>query len=161
MLVDISSFDNDILVAIRQIVSKIDIQSRLLNKRYGLTGPQLIVLREIQKFPGITSAKLSSNINLTQSTVTKILDRLEIKNFVQRRKSSVDKRKIELYNSPDVAELLSKNPSVFQDDFLKKLNSLEDWERHQLLSSLQRIASMMGADSCEVAPVLFNPALDK
>lgn len=156
----ISEFDNEVLVAIRQIVSKIDAQSSMLNKKYGLTGPQLIVLREIQKFPGITAAKLSANISLKQSTVTKILDRLENKNYIVRKKSTTDRRKTELYILPEVKPLLSKKPSIFQDTFLRRLHSIEDWERHLLLSSLQRIAAMMDADDCEVNPVLLDTATE-
>jgi hypothetical protein len=40
-------------------------------------------------------------------------------------------------------EKLSNNPSVLQEEFLTKFNKLERWEQNLILSSLQRIASMM------------------
>lgn len=36
-----------LLISIRKIIQAVDIHSRKLNKRFGLTGPQLIVLHEI------------------------------------------------------------------------------------------------------------------
>jgi len=36
-----------LLISIRKIIQAVDIHSRKLNKEFGLTGPQLIVLQEI------------------------------------------------------------------------------------------------------------------
>ncbi len=42
---------DSVLSTLRQIIRAIDLQSRQLAKKYGLTGPQLIILKEIYKSP--------------------------------------------------------------------------------------------------------------
>jgi DUF2075 family protein len=41
-------------------------------------------------------------------------------------------------------EKMDANPSILQEEFVKKFNRLKEWEQTLILSSLQRIASMMG-----------------
>ncbi len=41
--------------------------------------------------------------------------------------------------------IIDKKPSLLQKDFLVEFNKLYKWEQHLLLSSVERIASMMKA----------------
>jgi predicted ATP-grasp superfamily ATP-dependent carboligase len=50
--------------------------------------------------------------------------------------------------------VLEEAPSLLQERFREKLGRLEDWERHWLLAALERIASMMDAESIDAAPIL-------
>jgi hypothetical protein len=52
------------------------------------------------------------------------------------------------------ALLLDSAPLPLQESFINKLQSLEEWEQSLLLSSVQRIACMMNAESYNVSPVL-------
>jgi len=45
-----------------------------------------------------------------------------------------------------VAISIGKKPSLLNEDFNQKFNKLEDWEQTLILSSIQRIASMMEAE---------------
>jgi DNA-binding MarR family transcriptional regulator len=120
-----------------------DMHSKQLKKMYGLTGPQLVLLKEIAKSERISVSELAKNASLSQATVTNIIDRLEIKGYVERVRSESDKRKVILEITDKAKEKLSNNPSVLQEEFLTKFNKLERWEQNLILSSLQRIASMM------------------
>jgi hypothetical protein len=50
--------------------------------------------------------------------------------------------------------MLESSPSVLQEQFMNELSRLEEWEKTMILSSLQRITSMLSVESLEVAPVL-------
>ncbi|HBL47553.1 MAG TPA: hypothetical protein DDZ90_29625, partial [Planctomycetaceae bacterium] len=45
-------------------------------------------------------------------------------------------------------------PSLLQDRFRRELLMLQQWEQTQMLSTLQRIASMMDAENIDASPVL-------
>jgi hypothetical protein len=45
-------------------------------------------------------------------------------------------------------------PPLLQESFISKLSTLQDWEKSLMLSTLQRITSLMSAEDLEVAPVL-------
>ena len=131
------------LLAIRQINRAMDVHSKKLTKAYGLTGPQLIVLKEIERAQGASLSVLSRNISLSLATVSVILDKLEDKKYVERYKGSTDKRTIYVRITDSAREIIDKVPNLLQEDFLIKFEKLKDWEQSLILSSIQRIASMM------------------
>ncbi|MEE4606381.1 MAG: MarR family transcriptional regulator [Desulfobacteraceae bacterium] len=59
-------------------------------KQVGLTGPQLITLREIANAVEISITNIAGGVSLSQPTVTGILDRLEKRGLV--RKEAQQKR---------------------------------------------------------------------
>ena len=134
-----------VLITLRQIIRAIDIQSKYLYKCYGLSGPQLIILRELSGVPEISIGHLAKEISLSQATVTDILDRLEDKEFISKKRGNYDKRRvfIKITEKGKVAISIGKKPSLLNEDFNQKFNKLENWELTLILSSIQRIASMM------------------
>jgi len=145
---------DEILVAIRQIIRAIDLHSKKLSKEYGLTGPQLILMRAIQEMGNVTIKELSNQTNVSQATTTTIIDRLELNGYVQRVRSESDRRKVHANLTEKGQELLSNAPPPLQDNFVKKFQNLEPWEQSLLLSSMQRVSSMMNAEDIDAAPVL-------
>ena len=145
----------EVLIALRQIIRAIDLHSRKLNKNAGLTGPQLVLMRAI-KASGeeVTIRQLSNNTNMSQATATTILDRLEKRGLVVRQRSQLDKRKVHAHLTVDGLALLEKAPLPLQDSFISQYQELDDWEQSLLLSSVQRISTMMNAEHLDVAPLL-------
>lgn len=144
----------ELLVAIRRVIRAIDLRSKKLSKDVGITGPQLLVLQELGADPGITAKQVSDIVNLSQATVTSILDRLETKSMVERVRSESDRRRIALYLTKQGKETLKNAPRSMEDSFIEKFNTLEDWEQSLLLSSVQRVANMMDANELDAAPIL-------
>jgi len=135
-----------VLITLRQIIRAIDIQSKYLYKRYGLSGPQLIILRELSGVPEISIGHLAKEISLSQATVTDILDRLQDKEFIIRQRDNYDKRRVFIKITEKGKIAIGKKLSLLNEDFTQKFNQLEDWEQTLILSSIQRIASMMEAE---------------
>lgn len=144
----------ELFVSIRKIIRAIDIRSRKLSKEAGITGPQLIILQELARIKGISAKDLSININLSQATVTNILDRLENKNFITRIRSESDRRRVALFLTDDGKTALMNAPQPIEDSFIEKFSALKEWEQFQLLSSVERVADMMGASELDAAPLL-------
>lgn len=150
----------ELFVSIRKIIRAIDIRSRKLSKEAGITGPQLLVMQEIARVKGVTAKEVSVNVNLSQATVTSILDRLETKGFVKRVRSESDRRRVALFLTEEGVTALISAPQPIEDSFVEKFSALKEWEQFQLLSSVERIAEMMGASDLDAAPVLNLGALD-
>lgn len=144
----------EVLVALRQIIRAIDLHSKKLSKESGLTGPQLILMRSIKELDDVTIRQLSSHTNMSPATATTILDRLERNGLVERVRSTKDKRKVHANLTEKGEQVLASAPRPLQENFINKFQDLEEWEQSLLLSSVQRIASMMNAESYDVAPVL-------
>lgn len=130
--------------------------SKQLVKKFGLTGPQLMVLKEIKADEDINIGRVAKKVSLSQATVTNILDRLETRGMVTRERSHKDKRRVIVRVTEKTEKLLENNPSVLQEEFLHNFRALEDWEKNLILSSIQRIARMMNAEDIELTPEIEN-----
>jgi DNA-binding MarR family transcriptional regulator len=146
--------DEELLVALRKVIRAIDMRSRQLNKDVGLTGPQLLVLQEVGRNPGVMVKQIAERINLSPATITSILDRMESRELVNRVRSTEDKRRVGVFLSEAGQTALDAAPLPLQEHFLNRFNSLEEWEKSLIVSSMQRIATMMDAEDIDAAPVL-------
>lgn len=144
----------ELFVAIRKIIRIIDIRSKRLSKEAGITGPQLLVLQELARVKGVTSKEVSSAVNLSQATVTNIIDRLEDKGYITRSRSTIDRRRVALFLTEQGTAALIKAPQPIEDKFVENFFALEAWEQNLLVSSVQRVALLMDADHIDAAPML-------
>lgn len=151
--------EDEILAAIRRIVRAVDLRSRALIRGHRVSGPQLVTLREVARMGPVPVSALARAVSLSQPTVTGILNRLERAGLVRRERSAADRRNVLCTITPQGASVLSEAPSLLQDRFRRELSRLEDWERSQMLATLQRIAWLMDAGEIEAAPVLTTDAL--
>jgi DNA-binding MarR family transcriptional regulator len=144
-----------LLISLRRVIRAIDIHSRQLNKLSGLTGPQLMVIQKIDQLDAPLAKQIAQEINLSAATVTTIIDRLENRGMVIRTRSETDKRKVHLSLSDAGKTLLNSAPTPLQEHFIMRYQNLEEWEQSQLLSAVERIATMMDANEIDAAPVLY------
>ncbi|MGL6258668.1 MarR family winged helix-turn-helix transcriptional regulator [Vibrio sp. WXL103] len=144
----------EVLVSVRQIIRAIDLHSKKLSKEAGLTGPQLILMRAIRELGDVNLRQLAEHTNMSSATTTIILDRLERNQLVVRMRSTTDKRKVHASLTDKGLQLLDSAPMPLQDHFISEFQNLQEWEQTLLLSSVQRLASMMNAERYDAAPVL-------
>ncbi|ABM03828.1 transcriptional regulator, MarR family [Psychromonas ingrahamii 37] len=145
-----------LLISLRRVIRSISIHSRKLHKESGLTVPQLMVMRKIAQLDQPLAKQIAQEITVSAATVTTILDRLQSRHLIIRTRSETDKRKVHLSLSEVGQKLLNDLPKApLQEHFIKRYQHLEDWEQSQLLSAVERIASMMDAAELDAAPVLL------
>lgn len=154
------SLEDQILVALRRITRAIDLRSRTLLQDYGLTAPQLTTLHAISRLQPAKAGEIAKEIHLGQPTVTGILTRLEHRGLIQRTRGERDRRSLDVRLTEEGERVLRDAPSLLQDQFLQRLGELKEWERTQILATLQRIAGMMDAAAIEAAPVLSSELVD-
>lgn len=133
----------EVLVSLRQIIRATDLYSKKLKREFGLTSPQLLLMRTIRKSGNLTLSQLSKNCNMSQATATSILDRLEAQNYVIRKRDTIDKRKIHAHLTNEGQDLLNHAPHLIQDHFIIQFQALDVWEQNLILSTLQRVVTMM------------------
>jgi DNA-binding MarR family transcriptional regulator len=151
---------NQVVASLRRIIRAIDLHSRSLVQRYGLTGPQLVVLKELVDSSPRSVSALAHAVNLSQATVTGILDRLERKGMVVRARSAEDKRKVYISPTTAASEVLADAPPLLQEHFIDAFSQLPEWEQTLVLSSLQRIVALMEAGDVEAGPILTTGPID-
>ena len=146
--------EEELLVALRRVIRAVDLRSKQLSKHVGLTGPQLLVMQNIQERPGIMVRDIADSINLSPATITNILDRLEARDLATRIRSTQDKRKVGVFLTERGKAAVVDAPRPLQEHFVERFSQLKEWEQSQMVATVQRIASMMDAEDIDASPFL-------
>ena len=152
---------DQVLDCLRKIIQSIDLHSRFLAKRFGLTGPQLVILRQITHRSGTTAGEVAKAISLSQATVTGILERLERRGFIIRQRSDIDRRRILLRATERASAVLAEAPPVMQESFVAAFSRLPGWEQSMILSALQRLVVLMDLGKRRNPPVISSGAVNR
>jgi DNA-binding MarR family transcriptional regulator len=139
----------EILNALRRITQAAERHSCDLVKQVGLTGPQLVILGEVARRGEAALGDIARRVSLSQATLTGVVERLESRGLVTRRRSPQDRRKVLVQATPEALALLRTAPPPLQESFLQQFERLADWERTSMIGALQRIAAMMSGETAQ------------
>jgi DNA-binding MarR family transcriptional regulator len=155
------SCERRILAALRRIVHAIDLHSRRLLSQCEVTAPQLVCLHVLASDGPLTSRALAGKVHVDPSTLVGILDRLEAKGLVFRRRNSEDRRAVYAELTPAGAEFVAAAPSPLQAALVGRLKQLSRSQQRRLAASLEEVVSLMQADVLAEVPVLASSRVAK
>ncbi|MFC2170521.1 MarR family winged helix-turn-helix transcriptional regulator [Calditrichota bacterium] len=153
-MVILEELADQVLIALRKIIRAIDLHSRQLIKIYGLTVPQIIVLKDIEQRGSPTVGEIANSVSLSQATITNILIRLEQRGYVTRTQHDGDKRRVVVKTTEMGKAIIARAPSLLHDKFVSSFRNLQDWEQLSIISSLMHVAKMMDATDIDASPFL-------
>lgn len=146
--------DLRIMQSLRQIMQAVDVYSRKLSSQYDITTPQLLCLLTIVEDESLSMAALSRLIHLRPSTVVGIVDRLEKKGLVERKRDTRDRRKVHVIATARGRDLAATAPSPLQESLTASLSELPELEQTAIALSLERVVELMEAQHIKAAPLL-------
>jgi MarR family transcriptional regulator, organic hydroperoxide resistance regulator len=118
-------------------------ESRRLTKgmasQFGLTGPQLTVIKLLESFDNLSLSSLSERIRAQNSTVTGIIDRMEREGLVRRERSTVDRRVVHIRLSDKGQKLARQIQVEPMEIFRDALASLTQADLRDLLRIMNRL----------------------
>jgi DNA-binding MarR family transcriptional regulator len=144
----------ELFVALRRITRAIDLHSKKLQRETGLTTSQLLLLEAVVKLDTSTPSNIAREVQLSQATVTNLVDRMERNELVLRQKSTADKRVVEVQLTEKGRQMVKRAPEPLQAGFLREYRKLQRWEQHQLIASMQKVAVLMDAEDIDASPIL-------
>lgn len=146
----------DVLISIRQIVRSVNLESKRIQKEYGISIPQLLCLNFLNEAPNYkaTHKQIKSFLQLNASTVTGIITRLERKGLVARLPSENDRRVGYIVLTAQGAELLRKAPEPLHEIVAVKLKSLSDDDLKDLRRAFDTIIKFLEIDDVSAAPII-------
>jgi DNA-binding MarR family transcriptional regulator len=150
----------NLLIALRKMIQAIDRHSINLKKKFGLTGPQLILLQSVSAHDKISVTQLSKNVSLSQATVTDITKRLENRGYITRTRDNADRRKTNITLTENGKAKLNIVPPLLQEQFTERFSKLERWQQLMIESSFEHVVSMMSAEDIDASPILVTGSLD-
>lgn len=84
-------------------------RSKAMSARIGVTSPQRLALRIIHTQPGISSGEVADKLFLDPSTLTGVLQRLETRGLLTRKKDKADARRTLLSVTAEGKALLGQS----------------------------------------------------
>jgi DNA-binding MarR family transcriptional regulator len=148
------SYEFRILQSLRQIIRAIEIHSRKLVQDCQITGPQLNCLLALQEHESLTVTALAHTVYLSPSTIVGIVDRLEEKMLVDRSRSHIDRRQVQISITATGRKLTTSAPSPLQETLVERLRDLPEPEQVAITRALEKVADLMDAHKTDAAPVL-------
>lgn len=137
----------ELYLALRRLQQIGEQHAKRLGRRTGLTPLQLLVLRAIPELGAATIGQLAARLNLSQATLTTVLDRMEERGLLQRVRDQDDRRKVRLLLSEAGREQSAAEPALLPEGFMARFSALSEWERQQLYAALLRLGMLMDETS--------------
>lgn len=154
-----SRYDLRILQSIRRIIRSAGLYSHKLAALHGVTVPQLVCLMKVSETAPVTIKILSKEVFLSPSTLVGIVDRLESKGLVERRRSTEDRRQVFLSATEKGVELIARSPSPLHESLSDSVSRLTEPDRANLAASLERIVDLMEIGGIDASPILETETL--
>jgi DNA-binding MarR family transcriptional regulator len=111
-----------------------------------ITLTQVQVLRALRGGPQ-TLSKLGHSIGLSPTSVTRVVDRLERRGLVSRRRDSEDRRLVRLNLEPEGERLMGEIRVVRGSEVHLAVEAMTSEERRRLTASLRRLVELARASS--------------
>jgi DNA-binding MarR family transcriptional regulator len=138
-----------IISAVRLIKDVHRRYSSNLMKKYRMTGPQAGALMVIARYPGISLGELGERMHLHISTCSGIVDRLERKGYVVRRRGSEDRRVVRLNATPRGRRMVEKVPISSFGTLIRYIEHLPSSEIHRIHEAIQILLRVMKIERTE------------
>ena len=146
----------DILTDIRKILRSINLESKRIQKDFGISIPQLLCLSYLKSCEGyqLTHKELTKYLNLNSSTVTGIINRLEKKGFVARLPKKNDKRITNIALTSLGYQVLEDSPDLLHDKLSKELSNYPQEKVAAIKESMTLLIAALGIADMEASPVI-------
>lgn len=141
-----------VMKSIRRIAHAIDTRSKRIGRETGLTIPQIVVLQAVHDQGALTTAAISKQADLSPATTVSILDKLEAKGLIERKRSSTDRRKVQAVLTDTGTETLEHAPDLFARGFAEEFSAFTDGEQKAIVTAFIKVADLLdpqetGADT--------------
>ena len=146
----------EILTDIRKIVRSINLESKRIQKEYGISIPQLLCLNYLKRQPGYkaTHGQITRSLDLNTSTVTGIIDRLAKKDLVVKAASADDRRVLNIVLTAQGNDVLNNTPVLLHEQLTNKLKMLSQEEIKKLKESLALLIKLLEIEDIKASPVI-------
>ena len=146
----------EILIKIRKIVRSINLESKKIQKEYGVSIPQVLCLGYLYDSENFQASqgKIRKFLNLNSSTISGIINRLENKGLIARLPKSGDKRVVKIALTSKGDKLLKKIPPLLHEQLTDKLEKLDAETLEKIQKSLEMLVNLLEISEIDASPLI-------
>ena len=141
--------DNSI-IEIRRLMRKIaqntNQYSNYLKKTYGITSPQMSIIRIINNNASVPSlSEITQEAGVHITTAEELVDKLQKRKIVKKQRNNKDRRVVGVILTAKGKKILQEAPlgGIFQ--FYQSLQKISDKEAQQIYNALRKVVKLFGA----------------
>jgi DNA-binding MarR family transcriptional regulator len=140
----------EIIYQIRRLIQAKELYTKELTKKYQVSASQLNCLLALYEQGPLPPSQIATHIMVKSSTVTGIIDRLELKGLVTRSRTSPDRRVITVELTESGRTLAENAPPPIQQKVLEGLERLPQSEMEKIVLGLKMLTQMLDVQDLEV-----------
>ncbi len=146
----------DVLIQIRQIIRSVNLESKRIEKEYGISIPQLLCLNFLNEKESFQAShkEIKDFLKLNASTVTGIIARLEKKGYIARLPKQKDKRVATVTITAKGNDLIDNTPEPLHKQLSQKLKELSPEKLLRLQESFNTIIDFLNIENLDAAPII-------
>lgn len=134
---------------LRRVVHALELYSKDVNGRFGLTAPQLWALWELGRGGPLALGALAQALQLHPSTMVGVVDRLEDKGLAVREPDPADGRRVRIGLTPKGRALMKQAPHPAQGRLVHGLQAMGDRRVDELRRAMATLVRVMEAEDLD------------
>lgn len=144
----------NILTQLRRLIRTVNLESKRIEKEYGVSIPQLLCLKFLNQMPESKASQrlIGEFLSLNASTITGIISRLERKGLIYRLPKGVDKRVNFITLTQEGKELIDQSPELIHDRVTRKLERFTDPELVRIQTAFELLFELLDLQEDNSAP---------
>jgi DNA-binding MarR family transcriptional regulator len=147
----------EVLTLIRKVARAVNLESKRIEKIYGISIPQLLCLKFLSGRPQFQASQkeIKDYLSLNASTVTGIIARLERKGLIAKLPRRDDRRLSHIVLTARGAQLIQTNPLLVHEQLAEGLKKMPPEELAKLKSAFANIAALIDTQTPETPTFLI------
>jgi len=147
---------SELMISIRKIVRAVNLESKRIEKDFGLSIAQVLTLKFLKENTEYKSTMklLKEYLSLNASTVTGIITRLENKGLVARLPNPNDKRSTPIILPSKGDELVNKTNESLHERMSNSTQKFNEEEFSQIIVSLETIIELFDIKDLDASPII-------
>jgi DNA-binding MarR family transcriptional regulator len=156
--VDLEPINMLVLKKLRVIIQAAHNHSDSIRKKCGIGGTQLWLLQEISDSPSIRVGVLAKKVSLKSTTVSNLIDDLEVQSLINKKRAANDQRVVLLELTEKGAQLLKTAPKPTKGLLPHSLECMKKSELTKLANSLDLLINSISHydEKLGSTPLPFN-----
>jgi len=146
----------EVLTSLRKIIRSVNLESKRIEKEYGISIPQLLCLNFLNQQEAFQASQkeIKDFLSLNASTVTGIINRLEKKGLIAKLPKREDKRVSYITITAKGADLIQNTPELLHERLTQKLRSLPSSKLEELRYAFKILADFLDVEGIEASPII-------
>lgn len=142
----------------RVAMRAVQAHSAWVERQCGVSAAQLWALWEVDRSPGLSVSEVARRLSIRPSTASNLLDKIETKDLIQRRRLGPDQRVVQLFATDAGRQLLATAPVPAQGALMDALPRLGETQLDELSRSLEALIDILHAKDERTALDPMPPA---